>query len=351
MTGSPSKLHQWFDRDFQELGAFLTSSDGEIVYLAKGGETSFVESFLKTDEPVFYLKDFSKNSYLAYRPGLYLALPRKELEAFISCWSFNPSEYGSVRIEEDLYQRDFERLKNSFNENLQKVVLISRETYQGPIFLNRFVKKAMSFGTGRPYGFWNEEYGIIGSTPEGLFSVQNGKLKTLALAGTARFGEEKKLLSSQKDRHEHELVIRNITEKLKEFCTHIKVGETGIRPFKKIIHLQTAIDADLNAGTDLTKLTSELSPTAALGGYPKEEALNFLNASEYAKKFPKRYFGSCFGLVTKDIQDFIVAIRNIQWNKNEVFIESGGGIVAQSELSKEIEELRLKRETIREHYL
>ncbi|NCY26051.1 MAG: hypothetical protein EBX37_14775 [Alphaproteobacteria bacterium] len=51
------------------------------------------------------------------------------------------------------------------------------------------------------------------------------------------------------------------------------------------------------------------------------------------------------------MKEFLVSIRNVQWKKNLVFIESGGGVVAESELIKEMEEIHLKRNTIKNYYL
>ncbi len=94
-----------------------------------------------------------------------------------------------------------------------------------------------------------------------------------------------------------------------------------------------------------------LSPTAALGGYPTLEAMNFLKETEYQKENPKRYFGSAFGYKSEKINQVLVAIRNVQWNPLKLWIESGGGVVSGSELENELNEVRLKRNIIKDHYL
>jgi isochorismate synthase EntC len=350
-NATASELHQWFDRDFHELGAFITSYDGENVTFAKGGETSKVEKFIKTNRPVFYLKDFYQNTYIAYIPSVVLKISKKEVLEFIACWDFNPSTYHSLNNDEDIYREDFASLKEAFKKDLQKAVLISRETYDGSLSILKLMKKAFEFGTGIPYGFWDDTYGVIGSTPELLYNVEGDKIKTYALAGTARLGCEDELLSSKKDRHEHDLVIKDIEEKLKPFSSEIITDETKIHPFKSIVHLRTNIEASLHAETDFTELTNSFSPTAALGGYPKKLSLDFLKETKYSKKYQNRFFGSCFGLMSPGQKEFIVSIRNVQWKNNMLFIESGGGVVPDSELEKEIEELQLKRNTIRKHYL
>src|SRR5690606_20866263 len=124
----------------------------------------------------------------------------------------------------------------------------------------------------------------------------DSKLKTFALAGTAKLEKKEELLNSQKDRHEHNLVIQDIEEKLRPFVTSIQISETGLHPYKSIVHLKTNIEGELREDVNFTERTNSLSPTAALGGYPKEASLNFLKTCSYGRKYPERYFGSAMGL-------------------------------------------------------
>lgn len=349
-----SKLSVWFDRDFFATGAFLTSIDGEIVTFGKGGSVSYLSEFKHTTKPIFYLKDFFSHSYLAYSPATILECTREEVDEYVEELKVSKESYKSLENDDATYEKDFDELKKEFGKHLDKVVLISRETYgtfKGEETVKSLFKKAFELGTGIPYGLWYKDYGVIGSTPEHLYEVDFDELKTIALAGTAKVGAEKELLKSAKDLHEHNLVIKDIKEKLTQFVHDLKIHETTIHPFKNIVHLRTEIEALVDDSLDFTELTNALSPTAALGGYPKLTSLNFLKHSHYSKKYPERYFGSCFGLISEDIKQFVVSIRNVQWKNEKLFIESGGGVVAESDFKKELEEIHLKRETIRKHYL
>jgi isochorismate synthase EntC len=354
MSESLSALEKWLDRDFFQTGAFLTSVDGEIVVFGKGGSVTEAQKFKKSAKPIFYLKDFYKGTYLAYSPATILECTKDEIEEYLQTLKTNSPSVAPVQNDDELYQSDFTLLKNSFQQGLEKVVLVSRETYgefEGEKTIKSLFKKAFAFGAGIPYGFWFKDYGVIGSTPELLFEVDFDELKTFALAGTAKLGSEKELLTSKKDQHEHLLVIKDIKEKLEDFVTEMDVGETEITHYKNLIHLKTDISGIVDEEIDLSELTSALSPTAALGGYPKTGALEFLKKTAYFQKYSHRYFGSCFGLVSEDMKEFIVSIRNVQWENQKLYIESGGGVVTESQLEKELEEIHLKRETIKKHYL
>ena len=324
---------------------------GDEVILAKGGMTQ--DSDEESKYSAFYLKDFFTNEYKVYIPHSWLKVQKKDL---LEAASFLESqiEITESMVQESSYRSDFSSLKDAFSEKLRKVVLISREEFKVTDSLTarkNFFIKSLLFGTGLPYGIWFEDYGVMGSTPELLFSAKGNKLMTFALAGTARLGEEIELINSQKDRLEHDLVIQDIQEKLTPFVTIVKREETTITAYKEMIHLKTNISAELKADADILALTSSLSPTAALGGYPKDEALEFLKHTRYQALYPKRYFGSALGLISEDICQFVVSIRNIQWRKDVFMIESGGGVLPASELDKEMKEIELKRNTIKKHYL
>ncbi len=353
MGQSPSAFKNWPDSDFMRRGAFLTTTDGEVI-LGKGGEITLSEKFLETETPVFYLKDFYSNKYLTYTPASILKISKADILASLKDHSEAHAPVSPVENDDELYQKDFQQLMSSFKKGLEKVVLISRETYEGfqqekTIF--HLLRRAFAIDAGWPYGLWNESYGVIGSTPELLYEVKNKTLSTFALAGTAREGEEEELLNSRKDRHEHELVVKDIKEKLSPFTSDLAVYETEILPFKNMVHLKTEVVARVKSEIDYTELTNSLSPTAALGGYPKEESLRFLQGTNYGQKYGHRYFGSCLGIMSPDDKEFVVSIRNVQWEEGHLFIESGGGIVPESNYQKELEEIHLKRNTIRNHYL
>jgi menaquinone-specific isochorismate synthase len=354
MTGSPSFLANWIDRDFWTTGAMLCSSDGESITLGKGGVTTLITSELHLESPRFVLKNFFDNTYLSYTPESFVTISRGAFLNHLKSLSSSHTPFIPLANDDDLYEKDFKLLKSSFDKTLKKIVLISRETYgsfEGPLTVEHLIRQSMELGSGTPYGLWSEGRGMIGSTPEILFKIKDQKLFTFALAGTAKKGEEEVLLHSTKDREEHFLVVQDIKEKLSSYSSGIRIGETGISGFRNLIHLKTDIHAELNATVPVCELVAKLSPTAALGGYPMQEALLFLKGTNYFQKYPVRYFGSAFGLLEPGRQEFVVAIRNVQWEGKHLFIESGGGVLPESDYQKELSEIHLKRNTIRCHYL
>lgn len=341
--------------DFSDKGAFLKNpTDGTLLF-GTGGDFDIVKSIRPDERDVFYLKDFYSDSFLRYTPEKIIRLSPMDQERLLSGASSFVPRFQSTGTLDHIYEDDFRDLMRAFSGTLRKVVMISRESFvsEGPTstVVEHLFRKALSFGTGIPYGLWGPDFGIVGSTPEELFNLKEGLLTTHALAGTSKKGFEQELLGSQKDLLEHNLVVQDISEKLVPFSEKIQVGETHTIEYKEIIHLKTNIEAAVSDGTDISALVSSLSPTAALGGYPKKESLKFLRETRYFKKYPERSFGSALGVVTQKESRFVVMIRNVQWKADTFFIESGGGVVQGSELAKELNEIAWKRDVVRRHYL
>jgi isochorismate synthase EntC len=347
-----STFCDFINHKFFERGAFITNPESKIVTFARGGETKPITETQK--DTCFYLKDFYHNSFLGYFPEETVSFPLAEVREWCRLDSTTNLTILSSKNEDLFYARDFKNLQKTFGDELKKVVLVSCESFRLRDSIEgkkHFFSKSLTYGTGLPYGYWNSDYGVVGSSPEILFSLNDLTLKTFALAGTAPLEQGEILLKSTKDRSEHNFVITDICENLKTISHDLKIHETRLHPYRNIVHLKTDIECQLNNAGNPLALTSLLSPTAALGGYPKSYALRFLSQTEYAKRHPQRYFGSAFGLHTHDTCFAIVMIRNIQWNSDVFSIESGGGVIPESNLESEMKEIHLKRESIKGHYL
>lgn len=194
------------------------------------------------------------------------------------------------------------------------------------------------------YGFWTESEGMIGATPEILLQVQGSQLKTMALAGTASL-EAPSLLDDAKEMHEHRLVIEDIQTCLSPFGD-VKIFETQEKFLPTLKHLFTPIEVNLHRPMEPEQLVKTLHPTAALGGFPRDKARAWLQSQPEAGI--RRRFGAPFGYVNGDDAVFVVAIRNIQRFDNKIWLGSGCGVVAGSQPEREWEELKLKRQSVRQ---
>ena len=196
------------------------------------------------------------------------------------------------------------------------------------------------------FGFWDESSGVLGCSPEYL-ALREGKDDVfMALAGTTKIAGQS-LLNSAKDLKEHELVIKDIEEKLKQLGYYDIVRNKTLEvSYGELKHLMTKLSATL-PDTDFLKLIGTLHPTAALGGYPSESAQNKLRELIcYKQEKEARLFGGVFGCISPSWSTGLVMIRNIQWSQDQVCIHSGCGVIADSKVQSELTEIENKRASI-----
>lgn len=199
----------------------------------------------------------------------------------------------------------------------------------------------------RPFGWRIGESGMIGATPEQLLSVREGKLETMALAGTAPKHEAGDFLDDKKEIREHEFVADYLVENLAQLGDlHRKTRE--VMDLGSLVHFLSRIELKLSdPNPDLNALIRLMHPTPALGAFPRGEgALEDLCEIREKLKAPPE-FGAPFGVAWDGQFQSVVAIRAVSWNGHDVFLPSGCGIIRESRLDREWRELALKRNSVK----
>jgi menaquinone-specific isochorismate synthase len=199
------------------------------------------------------------------------------------------------------------------------------------------------------YGYAYKNHGLIGATPEMLFQAEARAYRTMALAGTREVSHAEELLTDGKERREHRLVVDDIVRRLAPFG-NIEVGPLGLLRLPNIAHLITPIFFAENGGSEkmsFAEMVRRLHPTAALGVSPRTPAgERWLREADRGVK--RRTFGAPFGIEREDRTSLaLVAIRNVQWQSDRVRVGSGAGLLAESRLEREFEEMRQKRDQVK----
>lgn len=203
------------------------------------------------------------------------------------------------------------------------------------------------------FGFqFSPERTFISCSPERLYRRQRRELYTEALAGTTIRGltqEEDQILAEQllddsKNSNENQLVRQHIVQMLEPLSLYVGADESP-RIFKlmHIQHLHRSIRAELKPCVDDFQLLQALHPTPAVGGLPREAAMDFIRNKEgYTRGW---YAGAC-GYLNKHESEFSVAIRSALFEPNRINLYAGAGIVAGSNPALEWQELENKLATI-----
>lgn len=264
---------------------------------------------------------------------------------------FEPIVKNELKISEATHVPDaqiWEKNLRFAQGTLDKIVLARATDYNVRAKnLPYFLLKSLDSETYKSFYQWDGENAWISVSPERLFRIEDSILYTEALAGTRRRGqtaaEDENLMhelsNSKKDQDEHNFVINDIVEKLRDLSLNPDIRTTTIKKLSKVQHLATEIDAELLSHITASDVLRSLHPTAALGGTPTNKALAFLEKNE---PFQREYYGGPFGILTNTFSEFFVNIRSAVTNGNRIRIFAGCGIVKDSDPKKEWDELDAK---------
>lgn len=208
------------------------------------------------------------------------------------------------------------------------------------------------------YGFLFEprpHHAFFGATPELLVAVEGHMLTTTSLAGSTRRGKTAEedamlaaaLLHSAKDRHEHALVVASIERRLRPLVERLDVpAEPTVFKLSNIQHLYTPIHGMLRQKFGVLPLVEILHPTPALGGTPRDLALDFIRQAE---PVPRGWYAAPVGWIDRHLDGaFGVAIRSAVAQNRRVWLYAGAGIVPDSQPQREWEETAWKFRPIQE---
>ena len=190
---------------------------------------------------------------------------------------------------------------------------------------------------------------FFGASPELLVRLNENELETAALAASIARGNNQnedltlaaQLLSDQKSKVEHQLVVDSIVDKLKGLSLDINVNSVPkIRKLKNIQHLLTPIYGKPKTDTNIIDLVDQLHPTPAVCGYPESNAKEIINHYE---NFDRGWYGGPVGWVDANGKgEFAVALRSSLIMDGYAWLFAGNGIVGDSNPDDELEELLLK---------
>lgn len=193
----------------------------------------------------------------------------------------------------------------------------------------------------------NDDAEIAGSSPETLLKVVGRNVISMPIAGTRRRGRtaeedlalEKELLADEKETAEHNMLVdlgRNDVGRVCEFGT-VKVSDyKAIKRFSHVMHITSKVTGRLRADKDAIDALKAVFPAGTLSGAPKIRACEIIDELE-----PERrgvYGGGMGYLDFGGNMDICITIRTMVKKGSRVFIQAGGGIVADSIVENEYQE-------------
>ncbi len=185
-----------------------------------------------------------------------------------------------------------------------------------------------------------EDFHIVGSSPEILARLEDGEVTVRPIAGTRRRGEdeqddldmEKDMINDPKEIAEHLMLIdlgRNDVGRIAEPGTVEVTQKFGIEKYSHVMHMVSNIKATLKKGMKAMDVFRATFPAGTLSGAPKIRAMEIIEEFEPVKR---GIYGGAVGYFSwQGNMDMAIAIRTAIIKDDVLYIQAGGGFVADSD--------------------
>ena len=244
---------------------------------------------------------------------------------------------------------------DALNSDTYEKIVLARQTeltFQNELTPSSLMSKLLE-STSNCFHFCfqlSKSNAFLGATPERLYYRKQDILKCEAVAGTRSRGDDERhdrslgdeLLRSKKDIREHKYVIDSILESLTNYIDKKEkpsVGDVLLVQLAKVQHLIKRFRFKLHDTTSDFDLVNSLHPTAAVGGYPKQ---NIFKEIAKLEQFDRGWYAAPIGWISKNTSEFAVAIRSGLIDNNRLTLYSGAGIIDGSIPESEWDEIENK---------
>ncbi len=194
-----------------------------------------------------------------------------------------------------------------------------------------------------PYLFLLELDGLalVGSSPERLVACEDGHASLCPIAGTTEptEGDVERLLSSEKDRAEHVMLVDLGRNDLSRVCrpgsVHV-ARSMEVERFSHVSHLVSEVVGELSDGVSSFDVLRACFPAGTVSGAPKIRAMQLISELEGFRRGP--YGGAVLYVLPDGTMDACIALRTVVMSDGVAYLQAGAGIVADSDPASEHEE-------------
>jgi anthranilate synthase component 1 len=194
-----------------------------------------------------------------------------------------------------------------------------------------------------PYLFLLELDGLalVGSSPERLVACEDGRASLCPIAGTTEptEGDVERLLSSEKDRAEHVMLVDLGRNDLSRVChpgtVHV-ARSMEVERFSHVSHLVSEVVGEVRDGVSPFEVLRACFPAGTVSGAPKIRAMQLISELEGFRRGP--YAGAVLYSLPDGTMDACIALRTLVMRDGTAYLQAGAGIVADSDPAAEHEE-------------
>jgi anthranilate synthase component 1 len=184
-----------------------------------------------------------------------------------------------------------------------------------------------------------EDFHIVGSSPEILARLEKGLVTVRPIAGTRRRGHteeeddamEAELLADPKEIAEHLMLIdlgRNDVGRIAEIGSVELTAKMEVERYSHVMHIVSNVTGVLKEGKSAIDVLRATLPAGTLSGAPKIRAMEIIDELEPVKR---GVYGGAVGYISwAGDMDTAIAIRTAVIKDGKLYVQAGGGVVADS---------------------
>lgn len=201
------------------------------------------------------------------------------------------------------------------------------------------------------YLFRFDGFDVVGSSPEALVKVEDGRAMVHPIAGTRPRGATPQedqgladeLLADPKERAEHLMLVdlgRNDLGRVCEPGSVEVVDFMSIEKYSHVMHIVSTVTGQVAEGRTAFDVLTACFPAGTLSGAPKPRAMQIIDELEPSRR---GLYGGCVGYLDfAGDSDTAIAIRTALLREGTAYVQAGAGVVADSDPVAEDTECRNK---------
>ncbi|MEU4995327.1 anthranilate synthase component I [Streptomyces sp. NPDC021622] len=201
------------------------------------------------------------------------------------------------------------------------------------------------------YLFRFDGFDVVGSSPEALVKVEDGRAMVHPIAGTRPRGTTPQedqaladeLLADPKERAEHLMLVdlgRNDLGRVCEPGSVEVVDFMSIEKYSHVMHIVSTVTGQVAEGRTAFDVLTACFPAGTLSGAPKPRAMQIIDEVEPSRR---GLYGGCVGYLDfAGDSDTAIAIRTALLRDGTAYVQAGAGVVADSDPVAEDTECRNK---------
>lgn len=192
-----------------------------------------------------------------------------------------------------------------------------------------------------------DDFSIVGSSPEVLVRVRNNRVTIRPIAGTRHRGRNraedeiigKELLSDPKERAEHLMLLdlgRNDAGRVSKIGSVEVTERFALQYTSHLIHIVSNVEGELDPAYDAISALIAGFPAGTVSGAPKVRAMEIIDELELEKRGP---YAGCVGYFSAAGEmDTCIVLRTALIKDGVMYVQAGGGVVADSSPEGEYQE-------------